>query len=47
MKRLRRSLYRLRGGLLDLAHTPRLIDTPWHDRLERLAYRVIDPLIWL
>lgn len=41
-----RKLYLFRGWLTNAAHQP---GTPnWlHDGLEFIAYRVVDPLVWL
>lgn len=43
----RRMLYKLRNKVAGLAHHERLIETKWHDRLEFIAYKIIDPLIWM
>lgn len=42
----RRILYRLRGVLTDLAHGPWALRSRWHDRLEFIAYRIVDSWIW-
>lgn len=42
----RRILYRLRIKLTDLAHRDG-VSNKWHDRLEFVAYKIVDPLIWV
>lgn len=45
MKTHQRFLYWLRGVVSGLAHQP-WVSEHWHDRLEYVAYRIIDPLVW-
>jgi len=43
----RRKLYNLRGKVTNLAHSKNNIGTWKHDVLEFIAYKIIDPLIWI
>lgn len=40
-------LFKLSVFLLELAHKPKVIGTPWHDRLEKIAYKLQDLAIRL
>lgn len=42
-----RFFFWLRDKISGLAHRPWAMDSRWHDRLEFVAYRIIDPLIWI
>lgn len=46
MKLRRRLMMKLKYGLLDIAHRPKT-SAKMHDRLEHIAYHIIDPLIYL
>ena len=43
----RKFFYNLRNKLTDMAHEENNIGTWRHDVLEFIAYKIIDPLVWI